>query len=154
MVEYNPKDKNMNFEVIKDTDFFEMNTRERDEFYQGVEGVLESVESCEIPVIMQKDNLLIFCKDNENVAGFIHITPEKDREMYVNYIAVKKEYQGRGIASKLYKKAIENLQDMQVDSLYAILFDEYSKKAFCKVGKQKNLAVSEPDFKGQQKMSL
>ena len=81
----------------------------------------------------QSDLLLLASIDNK-VIGFVSLIDDEDA-YYVYQIAIKKEYQQKGIGSELIKKTLEIAKDNSKDVTANVMdYNTKSKKMFDKLG--------------------
>lgn len=78
-----------------------------------------------------------------DIIGYTGFSDYYSKYLYIDQIVVDKEYRGKGLARKLYQKAIKHAQSMEVDAVTAaittlpcnhesLIFHE--KMGFCEVG--------------------
>lgn len=105
------------------------------------------------------NDILLTCQDKSKIVGFIHIVPQNyncenlsdrynTKKMHIDYIAVAPQYQGLGIATALYKLCAKELKKNGTKELSAVLFDEYSRRAFCKAMGKSSLKLKESVLDG------
>ncbi len=116
--------------------------------------LMQDIDKPDLEIKFMTGDFTALCYDKHRLAGFIHVLPEasfyegptrKDHshEMYVDYIAVAPQYQNKHIATNLYLLAVLQLQKMEVESLSAVLLNEYSRRAFENTAKTRNLELTQ-----------
>lgn len=153
--------ENLKFSIYNYDDYVKLNDLKKADFDKQIKDVLKSISYDFKDIERCQNDIVIVCQNSKSaVVGFIHLLPKdynniasqnrfSNSKMYVDYIAVNPNYQGYGIATKLYALAICNLLECkQVVELTAILFDEYSRRAFEKTVKRFNLKTSENALDG------
>lgn len=140
-------DVSFTFNRINYSDYIALSDNIKQKLDRDIQNIFKSISHDSKQVERCKNDILIACqKDNDTIA-FVHIVPQNfnceylesrfdTQKMYVDYIAVNPKYQGLGIATTLYKLSVKTLKQMGTKELNAVLFDEYSRRAFCKVMKK------------------
>ena len=158
----NKKVKNVNLEFNTYTfaNYSKMDSSSKNSFDEQIENVMKSISYDFKEIERCKNDIVIACQNGKIIVGFIHLVPfdyyneaSKNRystkKMYVDYIAVDPSYQGFGIATNLYKIAINDLvKSGETKELSAVLLDEYSRKAFVKTAKMFNLKMNDATLDG------
>lgn len=118
-----------------------------------IERLMRDIGKPKLDIEFFTGDLTVLCYNKNHLAGFIHILPEdsfyegterkeKSEGMYVDYIAVAPPYQHQHIATNLYLLSVLRLQEMEVETLSAVLLDEYSRRAFEKTAETRNLELT------------
>ena len=153
------KNSTLKFYYTDYGDYVNLSEAEKAKLECSIQRILESVSYKTRQVTRCPNDILLLCDNGVEIVGFMHIVPEKfnyenepdrfdARKMYVDYIAVQSNFQGLGIASKLYNLSVAELAKSNTQKLSAILFDEYSRKAFFKTMQKNGVPIEENLFDG------
>lgn len=154
------KNINLTFHTYKFEDYAKLSIGDKSCFDNELKSVLISIDYGSKEIERCQNDIIIACQNNDKIVGFIHLLPTNyyketsvDRfsqeKMYVDYIAVNPKYQGFGIATNLYATAFNVLkEDVKAKELSAVLFDEYSRRAFEKVANNFGFEMKENSLDG------
>lgn len=146
-IQNNGKSEELNYYEMRYVDYRALDNSAKQKLDGDVQGILKLISYDNKQIERCPNDILFTCQNDSNVVGFAHIVPQNfnceylenrfdTQKMYVDYIAVNPQYQGQGIATNLYKLCAKALKKIGAKELNAVLFDEYSRRAFCKVMKK------------------
>ena len=154
------KNVNLKFNTYTYSDYSKFDVALKNNFDEQIKNVMKSISYDFKEIERCKNDIVITCQNDKTIVGFIHLVPSdyyneasqnrfSIKKMYVDYIAVDPTYQGFGIATNLYKMAINDLAKNGVTKeLSAVLLDEYSRRAFTKTAKMFNLKMNDETLDG------
>lgn len=141
--------ENYTFIKLNQKDYERLTKTQKENFSNQIKNIHSSIGLMKKDITHVKNEIIFICYDEKNIVGYIHLVPCSTYDMtitknyfskyYIDYVAISKNHQNKGLASCLYDLSISYLMKSNVKEVSAILQNEYSQKACLNVAKKNKL---------------